>query len=203
MSKSYVIQSPSLKFAFNPQDCLEGIGGIDPHIGGNDLHRICYDALKPAWLKWSKGYDVPMERTTLQGIKVHAAITGKAQTQPTKQRDAMWHFFYKIRGRAAEPTFKGDQLDLAVVIDQEDFEAVEDRREQALDLDAADDEAPSSVAAYIGSNSSEVGITHSELSAPTVPPSETILVSHVSQTCPINNSESLVSRTSSNSYAFD
>ncbi len=29
-----------------PQLCIEGITGIDPHIGGDELHCMCYDTLQ-------------------------------------------------------------------------------------------------------------------------------------------------------------
>jgi hypothetical protein len=110
--------------------CLEGINGIDPHIGGEELHQKCYYAVNPKWLEWSRGYDVPLERTTLRGRKVHAPIAGKALSTRPAKRDAIWDFFYKIRGRATEPTFKAEQIDLYVVIEPEDFECAEQRREQ-------------------------------------------------------------------------
>ena len=166
----------SFDIIFRSQDCLEGIGGIDPHIGGDELHRICYDALKHMWLKWSRGYDVPIESTTLRGVKVHAAIAGKALTQPVKQRDAIWHFVYKIRGRATEPTFKAEQIDLAIVIDQDDFREAEDRREQAYDTDTADLGTSSMAGTCVGSNHSEDRITRSESLAPAVPASESVQV---------------------------
>lgn len=81
-------------------------------------------------LAWSEGYTVPIERTTLRGVKVYAAIAGKDLTEPAKQRDAIWHFFFRIRGKSAEPKFKAEQLALAVVIDHKDFARVELRKEE-------------------------------------------------------------------------
>jgi hypothetical protein len=54
--------------------------------------------LEDKWLAWSKGYKIPLEETTLRGLNVFAAIAGKGLTQPVKKRDAIWSFFYKVRG---------------------------------------------------------------------------------------------------------
>jgi hypothetical protein len=80
---------------------------------------------------------VPIERTTLRGVKVHAPIAGKALTPPlaAKQRDAIWDFFFKIRGKATLKTFRTGQIDLAVVIESEDFKCAEERRDIMLDTD--------------------------------------------------------------------
>jgi hypothetical protein len=95
---------------------------------------MCYVKLKKSWLDWSNGYDVPLERTTLRGIDKHAAIAGKAFDdpeieEPVKQRDAIWHCFVSKRGKSGVPTFKSKQLDLAIVIETEDFNHAVDRRE--------------------------------------------------------------------------
>ncbi len=89
---------------------------------------MCYNVLQKKWLAWSKGYTVPIERTMLRGVKVFAAIAGKDLTGPVKEHDAIWHFFFKTRGRGTEPKFKAEQLQLAVVIDYEDFAHVKLRR---------------------------------------------------------------------------
>lgn len=91
---------------------------------------MCYNALQTKWLAWSKGYAVPMEKTTLRGAKVYAAIAGKDLTEPVKQHDAIWHFFFKVRGKGPEPKFRAEQLQLAVVLDYEDIARVELRREE-------------------------------------------------------------------------
>jgi hypothetical protein len=79
---------------------------------------------------------VPIERTTLRGVKVFAAIAGMDLLGPAKQHDAIWHFFFKVRGRGTEPKFKAEQVHLAVVIDHEDFVRVNLRKEE-LNGDAA------------------------------------------------------------------
>ena len=81
---------------------------------------------------------VPIERTTLRGVKVYAAIAGKDLTEPAKQRDAIWHFFFRVRGRSNEPKFKAEQLQLAVVIDHEDFARVELRKEEPNEVAGTD-----------------------------------------------------------------
>jgi hypothetical protein len=91
---------------------------------------MCYDALQKKWLTWSNGYLVPMERTTLRGAKVYAPIAGKDLAEPVKQRDAIWHFFFKVRGKGPEPKFRAEQLQLAVVLDYEDIAHIELRKEQ-------------------------------------------------------------------------
>lgn len=91
---------------------------------------MCYTALQQKWLAWSEGYPVPIERTTLRGVKVYAPIAGKDLTGPAKQRDAIWHYFFKTRGKAAVPKFRADQIQLAVVIDYDDFQSAELRKER-------------------------------------------------------------------------
>jgi hypothetical protein len=132
----------------NIQSCLEGIGGIDTHIGGDELHRECYRALQKSWLEWSGGYAVPIERTTLRGTKVHAPIAGMALRGPAPQRDAIWHFFFKTRGRATEPTFKAEQIELAIVLEPEDFIRAEQSRERLNDPDGGDSTIPTKVRSW-------------------------------------------------------
>ena len=73
---------------------------------------------------------IPLSETTLQGMKVHAAIAGKALTQPVKQSDVIWHFVFKTCGKAKEPTFKFEQVALAVVMEYEDFQGAEENWKQ-------------------------------------------------------------------------
>jgi hypothetical protein len=91
---------------------------------------MCYNVLQKKLLAWSENYTVPIERTTLRGVKVFAAIAGMDLTEPAKQRDAIWPFFFRVRGKGAEPKFKAEQLSLAVVIDYKDFARVELRKEE-------------------------------------------------------------------------
>lgn len=105
---------------------------------------MCYATLKKSWLKWSNDYDVPLERTTLRGIKRHAAIAGKAlegSKEPVKQRDAIWNCFFK-RGKNGQATFKSEQLDLAVIIDTEDYNHAVERRELLHISTKSGDEKP-------------------------------------------------------------
>lgn len=90
---------------------------------------MCYNVLQKKWLEWSEGYMLPIEKTTLRGVKVFAAIAGKDLTEPAKQNDAIWHFVFKVRGKSKEHKFKAEQLQLAVVIDYEDFERVEEMKD--------------------------------------------------------------------------
>lgn len=99
---------------------------------------MCYNKLKQRWLDWSNGYDVPLERTTLRGIKRYAAIAGKALApsedsdgeppEPVKQRDAIWMCFITTRARTGEVIFKGGQLDLAIEIYSDDFDRAMEKR---------------------------------------------------------------------------
>jgi hypothetical protein len=86
---------------------------------------MCYDVLQNKWLAWSKGYSVPIARTTLRGVKVYAAIAGKDLMEPAKQHDAIWHFFFKVHGRGTKPKFKAEELHLTLVMDYEDFALAE------------------------------------------------------------------------------
>lgn len=98
---------------------------------------MCYNVLQTKWLVWSKGYVVPIERTTLRGAKVYAAIAGKDLTEPEKQHDAIWHFFFRVRGKSAEKKFRAEQLQLAVVIDHEEYERVQLRKEELDEITGA------------------------------------------------------------------
>ena len=91
---------------------------------------MCYNVLQKKWLAWLKGYMVPIERTTLQGAKVYAAIAGKDLTEPEKRHDAIWHFFFRAHGKGTELKFRAEQLQLAVVIDHEEYERVQLRKEE-------------------------------------------------------------------------
>lgn len=90
--------------------------------------------LKPFWLKWSLGFDIPLERTTLRGVDEHAPIAGYEHVGPAKERDAIWHFFYKVRGKGSEPTFKAKQLQLAVVVDEDDYNHAEEMKNRINDV---------------------------------------------------------------------
>jgi len=120
-----------------PQLCIEGITGIDPHIGGDELHRMCYDTLQLSWREWSNGYCVPLERTTLWGLTVYAPIAGKARQQPANECDAILDYFMTTR-KNSEQVFKPHQIDLVVVIDDKDFQCAEEWRDQTVyDLDGS------------------------------------------------------------------
>jgi len=95
---------------------------------------------------------VPIERTTLRGVKVFAAIAGKDKvhkdtTEPTGQRDAIWHFFYKARGKSPQPKFRAEELKLAVVIDYEEYERIKQMKED-LDLEHDNTPSPTKVSKY-------------------------------------------------------
>jgi len=91
---------------------------------------MCYNVLQKKWLEWSKGYIVPIEGTTLRGVKVYAAITGKDLTEPAKQQDVIWHFLFRVCGKSTEPTFKAEQIQLAVVINYKDYACIKFRKEK-------------------------------------------------------------------------
>jgi hypothetical protein len=74
---------------------------------------------------------MPIKRTTLRGAKVIAAIAGKDLLELVKKNDAIWHFFLKVCGKGKELKFKAQQLQLAVVIDYEDFANIELRKDEA------------------------------------------------------------------------
>ena len=109
---------------------------------------MCYNVLQDKWLVWSERYMVPIERTTLRGAKIHAAIAGRDLREPAKQHDAIWHFFFKARGRGTEPKFKAEQLQLAVVINYEDFARVELRKEELNGVTVTSMNAPTKVSKY-------------------------------------------------------
>ena len=126
------VSHPYIMFSFMcsivSQDCLEGLDQIDAHIGGHDLHQMCYDVLQKKWLAWSRGHEVEIAETTLQGTKIFAAISGKGAVRPAKEQDAIWHFVFKKRGKSTKPTFKAEQLELSVVIEYEEFKIIDEYR---------------------------------------------------------------------------
>jgi hypothetical protein len=87
------------------QSYIEGIMGLDPHIGGAELHRLCYDALQPAWCDWSGNYHLPLEKTMLQGCTIFAPITSKARQQLVDECDAIWDQFIMMH-KNGEQIFK-------------------------------------------------------------------------------------------------
>ena len=119
------------------QNLVEGLKELDPHIGGDDLHRLCYDQLQACWLEWSGGYHVPIEKTTLRGDAIHAAIAGKGLRGPAAKRDTILGCFMKQQQgkKAGEKVFRSSQLDLAVVIDAVDYKCAMTQRERIYDLD--------------------------------------------------------------------
>ena len=109
---------------------VEGFGKVDVHIGGDDLHRRCYEVLQGPWLEYTCGHHVPIENMTLQGAHIHAPITGKALLGPAKPCDAIWHFICKPCGsNSSEPKFKANQVELVLVISDLDFKKAEDKKE--------------------------------------------------------------------------
>lgn len=122
-------------FTHDIQDLIDGLNNVDPHIGGDDLHRHCYDLLQPSWLQWSGGYPIPITRTTLRGLIVHAAIAGRGLIGLAKKRDAVFEFFLKPQGKTGAKVFKNAQIDLAVVIDAVDFKRASEERDRVYELD--------------------------------------------------------------------
>ena len=117
------------------QNLIDGLNDIDAYIGGNDLHRCCYNLLQPSWLEWSGGYHVPIEKTTLRGITIHAAIAGKDFRGLAKNKDAILGFFMKQQGKDGGKVFRNQQIDLAVVIDAVDYKHALEARERVYELD--------------------------------------------------------------------
>ena len=111
------------------QNLVEGIKGLDPHIGGTELHARCYNKLVQRWLEWSEGYNVPIEKTTLRDAKVQSAIAGKDLADPVKEFDAILDYFMKPHGKTGELVFKPGQLKLALVIDHKILEEITNQRE--------------------------------------------------------------------------
>jgi len=121
---------------YNAQNVIDGMDNLDPHIGGNDLHRRCYDQLQQRWLLWSGGHHVAIHDTTLRGLKIHAAITGKDFIGPVQECDTILHFFMKPHGgRSDGVIYRSSQVDLAVIIDSVDYFHVMDKREGVYELD--------------------------------------------------------------------
>ena len=100
---------------------MEGLTGVDAHIGAKDLHKLCYDVVAPLWNKWSYGYDIPQEHTKLRA-------TGKF-AELTVSRDAIWTHFLKKRGGSKISQFDPSrELDIYITISDEDYEGGEFRR---------------------------------------------------------------------------
>jgi hypothetical protein len=121
---------------YTAQNVIDGINNVDSHIGGNELHRRCYNQLQQRWLLWSGGHHVAIQDTTLRGLKIHAAIAGKDLLEPVKEQDAILHFFMKPRGGKSDGmVFRPGQVDLAIVIDTVDYILAIDKRERAYESD--------------------------------------------------------------------
>jgi len=111
------------------QNCVEGLSRIDAHIGGDDLHRRCYDILQKKWLAWSGGYKIPLVETTLRGQKIYAAIAGKDLGHPAEEQDAIWHFVFKTRGgKSTKRTFRMEELKLDLIVEYEKYAKADNHR---------------------------------------------------------------------------
>jgi len=117
------------------QNLFEGLRNVDPHIGSDELHRQCYDVLQPRWHEWSGGYHVPIKKTTLRGVKVHAAIAGKDLIGPARERDAILDYFMKPDAKTGELVFRPAQIELALVIEYEVFLLVSNEKEGIYEPD--------------------------------------------------------------------
>lgn len=104
---------------------MEGLTGVDAHIGGEELHILCFNSIEARLLEWSCGYHIRMDHTTLRAEAKYAPIAGyarKMQKIEVKKEDAIWDFFLTKRGRAKEPTFNaGHDLELHICLEQEDY----------------------------------------------------------------------------------
>ncbi len=89
---------------------------------------------------------VPIERTTLRGTRIYAAITGRDLAEPVKEQDAVWHFIFRAHGENAKPKFKPEQLQLALAMDYEEFAQIELRREELNEVPGSD--VPTKVSKY-------------------------------------------------------
>jgi len=147
------------------QETLEGIPSVDVHLGGDELHRMCYNLLWPTWLAWSGGYEVPLASTTLRGVKGHTAIAGKFVTSrgaTAQQRDALSHsglLISKSKSRGGKfgkfgvsEQIKYEPIELAVVISQEDLQEAQRRKEGHYDSES-DNDASTSVRVSLQSHS--------------------------------------------------
>jgi hypothetical protein len=62
---------------------------------------------------------------------VYIAIAGKAHSGPVKDRDAIWTFANRPRAKSSEPT-----IELALVVDPDDYRRAEAHRERKIDEEA-------------------------------------------------------------------
>jgi hypothetical protein len=122
-------------FTHDIQDLIDGLNDVNPHVGGDDLHRRCYDLLQPSWLQWSGGYHIPIKNTTLRGLTVHAAIAGRDLRGLAKKSDAVLEFFMKPQGKTGAKVFRNQQIDLAIVIDAVDYKRALEERDRLYELD--------------------------------------------------------------------
>ena len=130
------------------QTCIKGVNNLDPHIGGDKLHCACYKAVLPHWDEWSAGYEIPLKRIILWGIKILAAIARKACMQPAQNQDAIWEFFFKKRGKSPVATFKANEVKLAVVISFTDIERAEKWRKKKYNLGPPDSDSKCILSCY-------------------------------------------------------
>lgn len=141
-----------LQCLYSLQTFVAGFDNVDAHIGGDELHRRCYDELMPKWSKWSK-HDIPLERTCLRGPEKHAALAGFDRKEPAQQRDVIWNFFLKARGKSV--TFKTGEITLVLEILLKDLNKAMKRKELLDSPDANSDDCNSS-----GSDSFRVSLSH-------------------------------------------
>ena len=73
---------------------------------------------------------MPLERTTLCGVSVYASIAGKARQELANKHDAIFDQF--ITTHKNGQVFKPCQINLTVIINNNNFQCAEDRREEML-----------------------------------------------------------------------
>jgi hypothetical protein len=94
------------------------IGSVPAHIGVADLKKICFIALHPRFLKWSKDYPLSVDDVSLRHknwLEISPPRHGQIDC------DAIWHKFL-TQTKTGQKFSPGTGLELYLEIDHETYE---------------------------------------------------------------------------------
>ena len=101
------------------QDIFEALQSIPVHIGAEQLKLVLYHALLPHYVKWSKGFPLPIEECQIRN-KLWVELVPKHPDV-----DAVADYFFTSKGKNKAKAFTPKQgIDLFLVITHEKYEAI-------------------------------------------------------------------------------
>ena len=96
---------------------FEALSNIPVHIGANDLKTVLYLAILPQFVKWSKGFALPLDDCQIRN-KLWVELIPKHP-----DIDAITDHFFSSKGKNKTKIFSAKQgIDLYLVITYEKYE---------------------------------------------------------------------------------